>query len=289
MSLARIVLAHPSSFLVGGAVLAASAWGCALVAGVDFDAARLGDAEDAASGAEGLRDGGSAMDSGGRVSCASGAPCPAGELCAPTGCVKSCPSPLVPCAGACVDTTTSAAHCGGCSQRCDAGPNAEPVCTGGTCLLACRPGFGDCTAASPKTCTELPRWFLDADGDGFGSAVFVQACSPPAGHVAVSGDCLDTNANVHPDAGARGAPFAGDAGPSFDYDCSGTEEEVPPFVHFGGACFNCSETGYVPTGRIGPGVNEYCGSGTVHQCSFDRDFFCLDLGESPGFVPVACR
>ncbi len=47
----------------------------------------------------------------------------------------------------------------------------------------------------------MTTFYLDADGDGFGTEdVSTQACSPPGGYTIVSGDCLDSNPNVYPDA-----------------------------------------------------------------------------------------
>lgn len=43
-------------------------------------------------------------------------------------------------------------------------------------------------------------YFADADGDGYGVAPGVLACSPPADHVAQDDDCDDTNAAIYPDA-----------------------------------------------------------------------------------------
>ncbi len=42
------------------------------------------------------------------------------------------------------------------------------------------------------------EWYVDGDGDGYGSASTL-ACDTPAGHVEVDGDCDDTDAGAHPD------------------------------------------------------------------------------------------
>jgi hypothetical protein len=44
----------------------------------------------------------------------------------------------------------------------------------------------------------LSRFYLDADGDGFGTGEGVSACSAPAGHSANAGDCNDACATCRP-------------------------------------------------------------------------------------------
>lgn len=67
-------------------------------------------------------------------------------------------------------------------------------------------------------------YYRDADGDTYGSDADTRiACRAPSGYVARGGDCVDTNASVHPGQTAyftvpiTGAP----AGREFDYDCDG--------------------------------------------------------------------
>lgn len=71
-------------------------------------------------------------------------------------------------------------------------------------------------------CESPSTFFADADGDGFGDdATTVTACEAPAGFVAIGGDCMDSNADVHPSQNAFFTTDRGDG--SFDYDCDGTE------------------------------------------------------------------
>jgi hypothetical protein len=68
---------------------------------------------------------------------------------------------------------------------------------------------------------------------------------------------------------APASPFAGPAGPSFDYDCSGAEQEQGSLAHWPGAC---NERGYLPVtpARTGAGVDDYCGS--------SKEQICYDIG-----------
>lgn len=82
-----------------------------------------------------------------------GSPCPGGTTCDAGQCV--CQGGLLWCEGACVDTDTSAAHCGGCDRPC-APPNA---CVGGQCL-------GEEPDAGPDSDTDTgPDVSPDADPD----------------------------------------------------------------------------------------------------------------------------
>lgn len=48
--------------------------------------------------------------------------------------------------------------------------------------------------------TGASTWYVDSDGDLWGSASTQDACDQPAGHVAATGDCDDVDAAVSPDA-----------------------------------------------------------------------------------------
>src|SRR5207237_187124 len=43
-------------------------------------------------------------------------------------------------------------------------------------------------------------WYRDNDGDGYGSANPVKACTQPAGYAPLGGDCDDTSHAIHPNA-----------------------------------------------------------------------------------------
>lgn len=204
------------------------------------------------------------------------------SLCAPSGCVSACPLGLTECNGACIDTKTNLDNCGTCARKCVAPGNGDPVCLNSTCAFACRTGFGDCVDNPAKACNPLPKWYKDGDGDGVGSAVSVQACAAPAGHVASSGDCLDTNNLVRPNQLAFfGTSFINAAGAeSYDYDCSGVEVEQV-VEHWPGACnVACDAIGSTPRAPARPaaaGLNAYCGSTGYREC--------IDTGSS-GQIPL---
>lgn len=54
----------------------------------------------------------------------------------------------------------------------------------------------DCNDNNPAI-TGPTTWYLDGDGDGVGGSTTQVACTAPANHVAMGGDCNDANGNVY--------------------------------------------------------------------------------------------
>lgn len=254
--------------IVTGALL--GAWGCAIVAGVDFEHAAMDSQEAAADGATGSN------------------ASPVGQAAGSSTTPPTCEQGKTPCNGACVDTSSDLAHCGGCNQPCGS-PNSDSKCTAGRCEVTCHPGFADCTNTPAKTCSPTPKWYVDDDGDGWGTSAFTTGCTKPVGHAALTGDCLDTNADVHPDAGANFVAYVGPAGRSFDYDCDGVEtQEGAGVPNFDACTSTCNEVGILPAGskRTGVGVNDFCGSNALRTC---RKLLGCRTADSSLGPPVSCR
>lgn len=72
-------------------------------------------------------------------------------------------------------------------------PSGEEVCDGidNDCN-----GYIDEGSASD----DAQSWYEDLDGDGYGGANSIVACSPPEGYVEDDSDCDDADENTHPDA-----------------------------------------------------------------------------------------
>ncbi len=111
-------------------------------------------------------------------------------------------------------------------------------------------------------------WYPDADGDGFGDdAGAVSACLPPAGFVAVGGDCLDSDATRTPE----------DADMDGISTCAGDCNDASPIVRPGAVDASCD------------GIDANCdGSdpGFRYPCYRDTD------GDGWGVMPsvkTACR
>ena len=76
----------------------------------------------------------------------------------------------------------------------------------------------DCDGDVDEDATDAGTWYLDADGDGHGSADdSATACDAPSGYVADSSDCDDGDATVY--------PGAGETCNGVDDDCDGDVDE----------------------------------------------------------------
>ncbi|MCB9652922.1 MAG: hypothetical protein H6729_02170 [Deltaproteobacteria bacterium] len=91
-------------------------------------------------------------------------------------------------------------------------PQNEPTCA--------RVGDGLCTG--DETCATAPgdcesTFYLDADGDGYGSGNSLTVCPPPPDYVLKSGDCDDANAARY--------PYAQEYLDGLDNNCNGVADE----------------------------------------------------------------
>ncbi|MBN2799973.1 MAG: putative metal-binding motif-containing protein [Deltaproteobacteria bacterium] len=91
------------------------------------------------------------------------------------------------------------------------------------------PGAVEICDRADNNCNDLvdespfaaPTWYLDADGDGFGDdGVSAVSCQAPVDHVALPGDCLDTDDRVF--------PGADEVCNHLDDDCDGLTDDDDP-------------------------------------------------------------
>jgi len=164
------------------------------------------------------------------------------------------------------------------SSDCDDGdanvfPGADEYCNGSD---------DDCDGSVDEAdAVDMPLWFIDYDGDGYGSmALMREQCSQPAGYADNADDCDDASASI--------SPSANEYCNSVDDDCDGTTDE-PDAVDarawyqdrdgdgYGDATVtqpSCSAPGgYVSSGTdcddadtsVSPAASEYC-DGVDNDC-----------------------
>ncbi|MBX7191365.1 MAG: putative metal-binding motif-containing protein [Sandaracinaceae bacterium] len=157
----------------------------------------------------------------------------------------------------------------------DAHESAHP---GGT--EVCNGVDDDCNGTSDEGV--MLSFYVDADGDGFGAGVAVSACSAPAGHSAMAGDCDDTCASCHPggtetcngrdddcdaaiDDGVTTTFYLDADGDSYGRSDMPLEACAMPAGHAsrGGDCDDA-------TGAVSPGASEIC-DGRDNDCDGGND------------------
>lgn len=123
----------------------------------------------------------------------------------------------------------------------------------------CNARDDNCDGAIDEQPTDPETWFLDGDGDGYGSGEApVQACSAPSGYVAEGGDCDDDRGDTYP--GAIDEPYDG-----IDQDCEGgdlrdVDGDGADGTSVGGG--DCNDL----DASIGPGGAETCFDGIDQDC-----------------------
>jgi len=135
-------------------------------------------------------------------------------------------------------------------------PDAVEVCNGRD---------DDCDAAEDEgEAIGAPTWYLDADGDGFGSDAEPSrlSCFQLDGHTLLSHDCDDANAAVHPQAVESceaGAP---------DLNCDGLSGSTDGDGDGFPACEDCDDT----VATTYPGAVDTPYDGLIEDCDATTDF-----------------
>lgn len=76
----------------------------------------------------------------------------------------------------------------------------------------------DCDGDVDESAVDAPTWYVDVDGDGYGSSAFsTAACTEPTGFQATATDCNDGDATI--------SPAATERCDAVDNDCDGTVDE----------------------------------------------------------------
>ncbi len=133
----------------------------------------------------------------------------------------------------------------------DANPSAAEVCNG---IDDDCDGLLDDADPSLDASTTT-TWYTDADVDGYGAGVGLQACVAPAGDVSDDTDCNDADPAYHP-----GADESNCADPN-DYNCDGSVGYADADGDGYAACQDCNDG----NGAINPAATEVC-DGVDNNC-----------------------
>jgi hypothetical protein len=193
------------------------------------------------------------------------------------------------------DGAAGAIGAGGSGEVCSpACVSATQTCVGTKCL------FNDglsCSVASQCASNACTPFYVDQDGDGYGTGQAVGFCgtTAPVGYAAQTGDCCDTAPSIaiakliHPGAGYQTTSAGGVCGITWDYDCSGTNDVRP--VQYASDCTAppaCEAILTITT-------NLECG-GTISSsptCGLDKDqgseLYGVCLANDITTQPVACK
>ncbi len=148
--------------------------------------------------------------------------------------------------------TTEVGECAFGTQRCIGGTWAE--CIGAVLAQpeTCNGRDDDCDGTVDDGVRDT--FYVDADGDGFGrSDMSMQACTRPAGHTTLSGDCNDSAGAIH--------PGVSDVCDGVDNDCDGTAD--PGCACTNGTTRPCGPT--IDTGECAFGTQR-CIDGGWAEC-----------------------
>ena len=158
------------------------------------------------------------------------------------------------------------------------------------------------TDAADDGCVPVTYYF-DQDNDGFGvDSNTLEACAPPGKNWATQkGDCHDENPDVHPGQTAYFTqPYTKPgvvAELSFDYDCSGAEENEAKPTSSQANCQapslgSCTGTGYLKVNPARPeaNANQFCGSTTYRTCTPILNLVaCEPPSTNSSATPLGCR
>ncbi len=134
----------------------------------------------------------------------------------------------------------------------------------------------DCDGSIDEDAIDVVEWFVDVDGDGYGSASeTVWGCAADDGFVATDDDCVDSDYDIHPDAAE--IPYDG-----VDQDCDGSDLDD---VDGDGSVYgvDCDDDDALRS----PDFDEVCDDGVDNDCDDEIDDDCQFFGGVAPSAPAA--
>ncbi len=138
----------------------------------------------------------------------------------------------------------------------------------------------DCDGDADSDATDRATWYPDGDADGFGDgSAPVDACDMPAGYIAASGDCDDTDDTVSPS-----APELCDG---IDNDCNAATPEDGLVTYFqnGGAINDLTASFGSGSSGSPAAITTSISSGDLHVCA-GTYYVNLAIDGSSSGIPV---
>ncbi len=177
-----------------------------------------------------------------------------------------CTGGLVDCGGACVNTTTDPAHCGGCDTACD----AASFCSNSSCTTDCPTSTTECN----RSCVDTGTDPMNCGGCGAvcasGETCSGGACACSAGLVDCGSGCVDTQSSADDCGGCGMACASGEvceAGTCVACgDSISFSRDVMPL--FGGCTGSTCHSGVRPAGNLDLSSGSMCSSmvGVASSC-----------------------
>ncbi len=178
--------------------------------------------------------------------CSTDADCVSGFCTDGVCCDSACDQTCYAC-----NQTAAMGHCAALTSGED--PSATVACTlpsacdlpASTAVPACKFVDGTaCQADGDCVSGHCITFYVDADGDGYGSANSSRFCAelnaaPPPGYAAYTGDCCDLDAGANPGFDSSQFLSMPDTCGSFDWNCDGKQTQqqaCPTAVACGAAC-----------------------------------------------------
>lgn len=145
----------------------------------------------------------------------------------------------------------------------------------------------DCNGVADDAVIDATEWYLDLDGDGYGSVALGPACDAPSGAVSNASDCDDVDLSVHPGA-------VEDCSVPIDANCDGSIGMVDGDGDGWIACLDCDDGDAARAPEVAEacdGVDEDC-DGEVDEDAVDALTVWADAdGDGfgdPGAVDYVC-
>ena len=148
-------------------------------------------------------------------------------------------------------------------------------------LLALLPNNTDCDDNNAAIHTPI-TYYVDADGDGFGSTTSASLCAAtaPSGYASNNTDCDDNNAAVN----TLITYYVDADGDGFGSSTTASLCAATPPSGYASNNTDCDDN----NAAINPAAQEICGNGVDDNCNQQIDEMCCNITLSATIAPTLC-